>query len=890
VGRVQAKSGDAAAAGGLRSGALWKSNGARRVHRRKLAGPLAGLVLGLVVFPGSVRGDERTEARSHFKKGMAEIADGRYELGIEELKKAYEILPHPNVLYNIGRAYADQGDLENAVVYYRRYLEGNPKDRDEVAQIVASLEARIRRQQSELLEAQRAQPGAVDAEARAPASGGTSAGADAGAPVGPGSPAAPTGGPAATGSARPGLPERPGRLPDVRMKTEDVFEETVVTASKTAQSPLDAPNSTSIITAQDIRLSGITKIPELLRRLAGIDIMEMTGAQTEVSLRGFNQRFSNKVIVLVDGRSVFIDFIGVTLWAVLSIGVEDIERIEVVRGPGSALYGADAFNGVINIITKAPGEGGSGFNVGYGDRNTTHGTMYASGRSKNASFRVSAGYDYLPRWSREVPARRVDLQLATGDEDASQRTVRLDGNVAYQLTPDVTARLQTGYTEGTTEVFAVGVLNDLVAGPFENGDVMASLSSKQVDLRVYGSQTRTYYAVNAAYIGDNLSPSRVVDSVADAEAQYKAHFGSGRLRDDLQLGVDFRYKGIQWTGEPRDETEGHASFFAHDELRVGRFVALVGDYRADYVPYLQRIVQSPRGSILIHPSQKSTIRAIVGTAFRTPTFLEAYFSQMLQLPLTAAAVLAEGQPSVNPGFKLRPESIFTTELGYLNSESDYFTFDGAAFYSRASDLIDLAPTRPLTVGDLAGRGAAASSDPQTGLYPAYLFSGVDGSGVFENECQFFDVYGAELGLRVFPAEGLDLYANSTLMDVRQDNSRCSDAQLALLANDARTSAVKVNTGVQLRTKFGIDGSVDFHYVSPQEWAEQVVDFQRQREEYQPFHLDPYSLLNASVGYRFPGTQAEIRGVGFNLLDQRHREHPFGQVIDRRLMAFLAYRF
>ena len=72
-------------------------------------------------------------------------------------------------------------------------------------------------------------------------------------------------------------------------KTEDVFEESVVTASKAAQSPLDAPNSTSIITEQDIRLSGLIQIPDLLRRLAGVDVMETTNSQTEVSIRGFGQ-------------------------------------------------------------------------------------------------------------------------------------------------------------------------------------------------------------------------------------------------------------------------------------------------------------------------------------------------------------------------------------------------------------------------------------------------------------------------------------------------------------------------------------------------------------------------------------------------------------------------
>src|SRR6202042_1463103 len=99
-------------------------------------------------------------------------------------------------------------------------------------------------------------------------------------------------------------------------------------------------------------------------------------------LRGFNQRLSNKVLVLVDGRSVFVDVLGATLWDSLSINVEDIERIEVVRGPGSALYGADAFNGVINIITKAAGEGKSGVNAGFGDHDQTHGSLWATGRDK----------------------------------------------------------------------------------------------------------------------------------------------------------------------------------------------------------------------------------------------------------------------------------------------------------------------------------------------------------------------------------------------------------------------------------------------------------------------------------------------------------------------------
>ncbi|HWT86401.1 MAG TPA: TonB-dependent receptor plug domain-containing protein, partial [Myxococcales bacterium] len=451
---------------------------------RNAARLAAGLALGalLSLSSSAAHADERTEARGHFKKGMGAIAEGHYDAGIEELKQAYDILPHPNVLYNIARAYVDMGDLENAVVYYRKYLEGAPPDRDEVAQIVASLEARIRKQQAMLFEAEQTQTGGGP---QAPGGPGPGAVPKPGAAVGPGAPgAAVPGGPAA-----PGGPVAPGeRGQEGSLKTEEVFEETVVTASKTAQSPLDAPNSTSIITAQDIRLSGITKIPELLRRLAGVDIMEVTGGQAEVSLRGFNQRLSNKVLVLVDGRSVYADLIGATLWTSLPVAVEEIDRIEVVRGPGSALYGADAFNGVVNIISKAPGTGGSGLNAGYGTNNNAHGTVWVNGRDKEISYRLAGGYEIVPRWTREVAPGRVDLRLFTADQDASARTFRIDGEVRRQFGKDVTVGVAGAYGQGLLEILAVGPINDQVLNA-NTGQGAAFVKTKNVELRVFWNHT-----------------------------------------------------------------------------------------------------------------------------------------------------------------------------------------------------------------------------------------------------------------------------------------------------------------------------------------------------------------------------------------------------------------
>jgi iron complex outermembrane receptor protein len=253
----------------------------------------------------------------------------------------------------------------------------------------------------------------------------------------------------------------------------------------------------------------------------------------------------------------------------------------------------------------------------------------------------------------------------------------------------------------------------------------------------------------------------------------------------------------------------------------------------------------------------------------------------VQLPFAGGSLQSEGVRSDNPSFKLKPEQIFTTELGYLNQDSDYFTFDSAFFYNRANNLIQLAPNRPLSVGDLAaGQGLQSA---QTGLYPLFL-------GGFENQCQTFNVYGAELGARAFPVEGLDLFATYTLNYIKQDNSGCSEEQKSLIVNDARTSAQKFHVGGQVRTKRGFDFEVAFHYYSPQDWAEQIVNLQKQRIEYNSFHLDQYYTMNATASYRFLQNRGNVSLVVFNALNNEHREHPFGQLVQRKILAFFGYSF
>src|SRR3982750_2015071 len=135
-----------------------------------------------------------------------------------------------------------------------------------------------------------------------------------------------------------------------------IQEETVVTASQYDEPITKAPSNVYVITDEDIRQSGSPDLPTILRRVPGMEVMQTTGAEFNVSMRGNNQTLANKLLVLVDGRSIYDDAAGVVFWKNIPVTLPEIKRIEIIKGPAAAVYGFNAFDGVVNIITKAPDE------------------------------------------------------------------------------------------------------------------------------------------------------------------------------------------------------------------------------------------------------------------------------------------------------------------------------------------------------------------------------------------------------------------------------------------------------------------------------------------------------------------------------------------------------
>ena len=844
----------------------------------------AGLALVATMYSGAAFADARTEARRHFKAGMALVAQKKLNEGIKELEKAYEIYPHPNVAFNVAAAQAELGHYDLAIGAFRTYLDSNPADRADVEKAIKDLQAKLDAQRIEKAgpppgeKPPEVKPGEKPPEVKPGEKPPEVKPGEKPPEVKPGEVKPPEVKP---GEVKPpeviAAPDRPGEKVGGAARTEDVYQETVITASRGAQSPLDSPNSTTIITRQDIRLSGHTRIPELLRRAAGMDVMQITGGDTNVSMRGFNSRLANKLLVLVNGRSVYNDILGSTFWESLAIDVDQIERIEVVRGPGSALYGADAFAGVVNIITIAPGEGKSGVRVGVGDGGQGYGSGWVTGRDGDLSYRASVGYTRYPRWTREIAGDRRDLSVANFDQNLGAENLRADVRFSYRFDKNNELNFGGGFARVALDVYGIGAFNDYVLNA-DNSDISIDYKGKHVNAKAYYDRLGETTAQNDyEYAGHSLAASHPQQNVFNVEAEYVNEFKWPEIiHHDVHVGLGYRMKSVVWEYLPNAPTaENHGSAYVQDTLKIGDKVNVVASGRLDYVPYLQRIVGSPRGSVVIKPTDRQSVRITGSTAFRTPSYLEAYIHLPVQLSLPGAQITTSTLPENNPNFILQPEQVTSGEVGYLNQQNDSFEFEINAYYNRVTNFIEFAPIRLGTLAD--AQAGSVGLDPATGQYNV-------GFGGFDNSPVIYNVFGGEVGARVYPLDGLDLFANYAI------NYSFEQNETPNLPPDQRTSHHKVNLGVQLRTKIGFNGEISFYYQSSQLWNEQVSTLSG--IFYQSFPLPAYTLLNGRLGWRFYKDKIEISTSVFNALAGAFapppQMHPFGNQIGRRFMGFFSY--
>ena len=480
-------------------------------------------------------------------------------------------------------------------------------------------------------------------------------------------------------------------VPPIVLAVAAIGEAIVVTAAREERAIIDSPAAVTVIPASEIRTSAAQNYGDLLRSVPGMNVIQLSARDVNVTGRQATNALATSQIALLDGRSLYLDFYGLILWDAISIDPANIKQIEVVRGPASAVWGANALTGVVNIITKTPREAAGTTRVVLGgglvDRNAGSsagrdpGGIYSASVSTAStindrwSYMVSAGYFNSAAYARptgQIPVI-TDPRDPTGRATVGGAVYPRDGvgpfGTAYTNTgssqPKFDARLDreaggshltlAGGSAGTTGTIFTGT------GPFkiEPGSLFS-----------YG---RMRYSRGALSVGAfvNLVDAEAKNQLLtdplttlpielnfktrtfDVEASHRAAL---RGRHLLSYGGNYRRNVFDVTLAPDAENRSEIGAYVQDESAFGPVKVSLGA-RVDKFGNLPRAVFSPRLAVMYQPARSQSFRVSVNRAFRSPSAINNYIDELLvtsgrspwSRAAAAAAAPAAGHPPVSAG-------------------------------------------------------------------------------------------------------------------------------------------------------------------------------------------------------------------------------------------------
>lgn len=492
---------------------------------------------------------------------------------------------------------------------------------------------------------------------------------------------------------------------------EDLTKTEISSVSRRSQSLANVPAAAFVISAEDIRRSGAHTLADVLRTAPGIEVGQVDNGRYAVTARGFNGRFANKLQVLVDGRSIYSTFFSGTMWEHDPVALDDIERIEVIRGPGAAMWGANAVNGVINIITKhsatqvggllAPSIGTEGFQQFYGrfgrqvDDNTNW-RMSVQSRRRDPSTQYASGQNSADALQHALMNFRFDRNLGNGS-DASLWVSAFDselGDLAmvdpvFSLPPSLDAVRLRQTDDGQT-----------IAGRYR-WLVGAVESSLQV------SATRTHIEIEDWFREDR--------GTYDLDYQGRRAFGAHDVLWGLshRTNSDTAVSAAEVLALSRGSfTQRSTGLFVHDDWTLIPEQLQFGIGARWEHSNLGGATIAPSATAMWTPSRTNALWIKAARAPRVPARGEFHVSAMTAFVPGLPAVVVRNLPPAN----LDPEKMTSLELGYRTQLASGLQFNLTAYRQRYTDrvsgkLIGFTPMFPLLFRDvIAGNYASGWID------------------------------------------------------------------------------------------------------------------------------------------------------------------------------------
>jgi len=446
-----------------------------------------------------------------------------------------------------------------------------------------------------------------------------------------------------------------------------------------------ASAAVSVVTPEDTRRLGITTLPEALRLVPGLNVARIDSHEWAISARGFNAQFANKLLILMDGRTIYGPAYGGVSWGLHDIVMEDLERIEVIRGPGATLWGANAVNGVINILSKnardtqgllISGTGGT-------EDQPSVSLRYGGQLASNVYYRVYGKY-----------FNRDGLVTSNGDDAMDDwRSARGGARLDWEPSPRDKLTLQGDYYDATihdNENVVVLVPPYVSTTNAENHDYGGNVLTRWT--RELGEDSSlTLQAYYDSFRQEQVGTYETRETL-DFDAQHRFPLGT---RHDIIWGLGYRYTAdkfpsdfyLTWT--PPERHDQLFSGFVQDEITLvpNRFTVTLGS-KIEHNDYTGFEIQ-PSGRLLWTPSEQQTVWAAVSRAVRTPTRFET--GARVNYSVSEISPTSLGLVSLFGNSDVQSEELLSYEIGYRIESTKRLSFDIAAFYNQYDDLLRFVP-------------------------------------------------------------------------------------------------------------------------------------------------------------------------------------------------------
>jgi iron complex outermembrane receptor protein len=689
-----------------------------------------------------------------------------------------------------------------------------------------------------------------------------------------------------------------------------LHEVVVVTPCRDCQTRvINSPAAVSVVPSEQIEVAPDRSFAELLRVVPGVHAVRTSARDHNVTSRQATSTLSNSQLVLVDGRSVYLDFMGVILWDLVPTEPGDVDQIEVVRGPASAVWGANALTGVVNIITKSPREApGSNLTLTSGGFDRDAGSTAGQGAGLSYGFsaslaralspklaaRASASYsttDPLPRSVGRMP--EVVHPLAPGSPPVGGG--ELPGDFANLGTTQRRADLRIDQErEGSRISYSAGIAgSEGVAhsgiGPFalEEGSSLgygrAAFTRGHFTLGAFVNLLRAK-APNLLARDQAGRPVRldVNTETYDISAGYTRPTGN---RGVLTLGGSARHDAFEITIAPHAKSRTDLGAYLQEELFLGGEGAsewrLAVGARLDKYGNLAGVVFSPRLSLIWKPTPNHSVRLLANRAFRSPSAINNHLDQFFQRPVDIGlpapfllATRAVGDPD------LRRESLTAWEVGYIGTIAGRTTLGVNLYRNDTHDNINF--TRLPTAYDPY---TAERPPPGWPLAPEVLtVLASQGTYLPRTSSRFQNLgpirhQGVEAFVEHRFGDGVTGYANY-----------CWQADPRLLPDEDPFPAGEVNLAPRNRINAGVYwtgrrvlGSLGVRSADRTFWVDVLS------HDYDGFSPG-YTSFDASLGLRWAGGRIVTILRGTNLTSAEIQEHSFGDLVKRAVWLEARFAF